>query len=210
MTETARMYGGSLYDLAAEEGLDERILGELDGVTALLNGDAEYLHLLSIPSIPKKERCALLDEAVALFKANPDYLHLLSTPSIPKRERCGLLDEALRDQVHLYVLNFLKILCEKGTLRELSGCARAYRVRYNQAHGILEATATTAVAMTEQQAKSLHEKLEKLTGKTIDLKTKVDPAVLGGIRLDVEGTELDGTVQNRLSALRRDIASVTL
>ena len=36
MTETARMYGGSLYDLAAEEGLDERILGELDGVTALL------------------------------------------------------------------------------------------------------------------------------------------------------------------------------
>ena len=134
MTETARMYGGSLYDLAAEEGLEARILGELD-------------------------------EAVALFKANPDYLHLLSTPSIPKKERCGLLDEALRDQVHLYVLNFLKILCEKGTLRELSGCARAYRVRYNQAHGILEATATTAVAMTEQQAKSLHEKLEKLTGK---------------------------------------------
>ena len=173
MTETARMYGGSLYDLAAEEGLEARILGELD-------------------------------EAVALFKANPDYLHLLSTPSIPKKERCGLLDEALRDQVHLYVLNFLKILCE------LSGCARAYRVRYNQAHGILEATATTAVAMTEQQAKSLHEKLEKLTGKTIDLKTKVDPAVLGGIRLDIEGTELDGTVHSRLSALRRDIASVTL
>ena len=72
MTEIARMYGGSLYDLAAEEGLDERILGELDGVTALLNGDAEYLHLLSIPSIPKKERCALLDEA---FRGQ---VHLLS------------------------------------------------------------------------------------------------------------------------------------
>ena len=115
-----------------------------------------------------------------------------------------------RNLAIIYVLNFLKILCEKGTLRELPGCARAYRVRYNQAHGILEAAATTAVAMTEQQVKSLHEKLEKLTGKTIDLKTKVDPAVLGGIRLDIEGTELDGTVQNRLAALRRDIASVTL
>lgn len=90
MTETARMYGGSLYDLAAEEGLDERILGELDGVTALLNGDAEYLHLLSIPSIPKKERCALLDEA-------------------------------FRGQVHLYVLNFMKLLCEKA----LCGSCRA-------------------------------------------------------------------------------------
>ena len=179
MTEIARMYGGSLYDLAAEEGLETRILEELDAVADILKQDPEYLHLLSIPSIPKKERCALLDEA-------------------------------FRGKVHLYVLNFVKILCEKGTLRELPGCARAYRVRYNQAHGILEAAATTAVAMTEQQVKSLHEKLEKLTGKTIDLKTKVDPAVLGGIRLDIEGTELDGTVQNRLAALRRDIASVTL
>ena len=109
MTETAKMYGGSLYDLAAEEGLETRILGELDEVQQLL-------------------------------KQNPDYLRLLSTPSIPKKERCGLLDEALRGQVHLYVLNFLKILCEKGTLRELSGCARAYRIRYNQAHGITPKT----------------------------------------------------------------------
>ena len=115
MTEIARMYGGSLYDLAAEEGLETRILGELEEVNAL-------------------------------FKANPDYLHLLSIPSIPKKERCGLLDEALRGQVHLYVLNFLKILCEKGTLRELGGCTRAYRIRYNEAHGILEATATSATA----------------------------------------------------------------
>ena len=179
MTETAKMYGGSLYDLAAEEGLETRILGELDEVQQLL-------------------------------KQNPDYLRLLSTPSIPKKERCGLLDEALRGQVHLYVLNFLKILCEKGSLRELSGCARAYRIRYNQAHGILEATAISAVPLTEQQRAALHAKLESLTGKTIDLKTKVDAKVLGGIRLDIEGTELDGTVQNRLAALRRDIASVTL
>ena len=165
MTETAKMYGGSLYDLAAEEGLETRILGELDEVQSLL-------------------------------KQNPDYLRLLSTPSIPKKERCGLLDEALRGQVHLYVLNFLKILCEKGSLRELSGCARAYRIRYNQAHGILEATAISAVPLTEQQRTALHAKL--------------DAKVLGGIRLDIEGTELDGTVQNRLASLRRDIAAVTL
>ena len=179
MTEIARMYGGSLYDLAAEEGLETRILEELDAVADILKQDPEYLHLLSIPSIPKKERCALLDEA-------------------------------FRGKVHLYVLNFVKILCEKGTLRELPGCARAYRVRYNEAHGILEATATTAVAMTEAQEKSLHEKLEKLTGKTIDLKTKVDAKVLGGIRLDIEGTELDGTVRSRLAGLRSSIAAATL
>ena len=179
MTEIAKMYGGSLYDLAAEEGLEERILADVD-------------------------------QAARTLKENADYLRLLSTPSIPKKERCALLDEAFRGQVHLYVLNFLKILCENGTLRELSGCARAFRVRYNEAHGILEATAVSAVALTAAQKKRLHAKLEQATGKTIDLTTKVDPSVLGGIRVDLEGTELDGTVQNRLDALRRGIASAAL
>ena len=179
MTEIARMYGGSLYDLAAEEGLETRILDELD-------------------------------EAAKLIRDDPEYLRLLSTPSIPKKERCALLDEAFRGQVHLYVLNFLKILCEKGTLRELPGCARAYRIRYNAAHGILEATAVTAIAMTAAQTEQLRQKLETITGKKIDLATKIDPSVLGGIRLDIEGTELDGTVQNRLATLRRNIAAATL
>ena len=179
MTEIARMYGGSLYDLAAEEGLETRVLDELD-------------------------------EAAKLIRDDPEYLRLLSTPSIPKKERCALLDEAFRGQVHLYVLNFLKILCENGTLRELPGRARAYRIRYNAAHGILEATAITAIAMTAAQTEQLRQKLETITGKKIDLATKIDPSVLGGIRLDIEGTELDGTVQNRLATLRRNIAAATL
>ena len=179
MTEIARMYGGSLYDLAAEEGLETRVLDELD-------------------------------EAAKLIRDDPEYLRLLSTPSIPKKERCALLDEAFRGQVHLYVLNFLKILCENGTLRELPGCARAYRIRYNAAHGILEGTAITAIAMTAAQTEQLRQKLETITGKKIDLATKIDPSVLGGIRLDIEGTELDGTVQNRLATLRRNIAAATL
>ena len=179
MTELAKRYGGSLYDLAAEEKLTEELLQELQ-------------------------------TAVDSIEAEPQYKRLLATPGVPKKERCALLDEAFRGKVHLYVLNFLKILCEKGTLRELPGCARAFRVKYNQAHGILEATATSAIPMTAEQTERLHEKLEAVTGKKIDLKTKVEPGVLGGIRLDIEGTELDGTVQNRLASLRRSIAGITV
>ena len=179
MTELAKLYGESLYDLAAEETLEVRILEELDGVAACI-------------------------------QAEPDYLRLLSTPSVPKEERCGLLDEAFGGGVHPYVVNFLKLLCREGALRELPGCAAAYRKRYNKAHGILEVTAVSAVALPAEKQAKLREKLAAMTGKTIDLKTKVDAKVLGGIRLDIEGTELDGTVQNRLASLRRDIAAVTL
>ena len=62
----------------------------------------------------------------------------------------------------------------------------------------------------ETNARTSLEELAAMTGKTVHLTTKVDPAVLGGIRLDMEGTRLDGTVQARLDALRRDIAAATL
>ena len=63
MTEIARMYGGSLYDLAAEEGLETRIVGELAEAVALFKASPEYLHLRRDPSITKKARCGLMDEA---------------------------------------------------------------------------------------------------------------------------------------------------
>ncbi len=179
MTETAKRYGGSLYDLAAEEGLEQDILNDVEG-------------------------CA------KIMAENPDYLHLLSMPNLPKKERCGLIDEAFANQVHPYVVNFMKILCENGTLRELRGCAREYRLRYNDAHGIVEATAIAAVPLSEENRAHLEAKLCAMTGKTVQLETKVDPSVLGGIRLDMEGARMDGTVQARLDALRRSIASAVL
>ena len=65
----------------------------------------------------------------------------------------------------------------------------------------------SAVPLTGRQAEALRAKLAALTGKTIALSSRVDPACLGGVRLEVGGTQLDGTVQNRLDALRRRLAA---
>ena len=51
MTETARIYGGSLYDLAAEENLTSEILGQMEQIRTLLRENPEYERLLSEPSI---------------------------------------------------------------------------------------------------------------------------------------------------------------
>lgn len=120
-----------------------------------------------------------------------------------------LLDQAFA-QAHPYLVNFLKILCEAGILPELPACARAYRDRYNQDHNILEVTAVSAVALDESARSRLQEKLQRITGKTITLTEKVDPSVLGGLRLDLGGTRLDGTVQGRLERLRNEISGVVI
>ena len=67
---------------------------------------------------------------------------------------------------------------------------------------------TTAVALTEAQAHALKERLEKISGKTVLLTQKTDSTVLGGIRVELEGKQLDGTVQERLSSLKKKVTEI--
>lgn len=179
MTQTAQTYGESLYELARDEGLGAQVLEELQGVAALL-------------------------------RENPDYLALLSLPSLPKKERCAVLDESLRDRVHPYLLNFLKILVENGTIRQVFGCEEAFRRRYDEDNGILEATAVTAGPLDAALLEKLRARLEAKTGKTVRLETRVDPAVLGGVRLELEGERLDGTVRGRLREMQAILRDTVL
>ena len=136
------------------------------------------------------------------FRAEPDFIRLLSSPNLSKAERCQILDQSFRSKVHPYVLNFLKILTEKSYMRHFSDCCDAYTESYNADNGILSVTAVTAVALSAAQSEKLAQKLTKLTGKEILLRNRIDPSILGGIRLDYDGRRVDDTLAHRLDAIR--------
>ena len=136
------------------------------------------------------------------FQQEPDFIRLLSSPNLTKAERCQILDDSFRGSVHRYVLNFLKILTEKGYMRYFSDCCDAFMEHYDQDNGILRVNAVTAVALTPEQADKLTQKLTRITGKEIALRNRIDPAVYGGVRLDYDGQRLDDTVSHRLDAIR--------
>lgn len=136
-----------------------------------------------------------------LFRDQPDFIRLLCNMSLAKEERTAILDGALRGQVHPYVLNFLKILCERGALHEFEGCVSAFTALYNQAHGIVEASVTTGVPLEAEQRTRLIDKLSVMTGKRIVLSEKVDPGVVGGVMLEMNGKRYDNTLRHRLEAI---------
>lgn len=157
-------------------------------------------------SLTKEESCSerVLQELSALnesFGQEPKFLRLLSAPNLSKEERCGILEESFRGKVHPYVLNFLKILTEKGYMQRFSDCCKEYRQAYNEDHGILEVFAYTAIPLTVDQKERLSQKLQAVTGKTIDLCNRVDPGCLGGVRLDYDGKRVDDTVSHRLNSI---------
>ena len=179
MTETARVYGGSLYELAQEEHLEEEILSEMK-------------------------------EIRALFRENPEYPRLLSEPSIPRKERIGLIDAAFGSQAEPYLVNFIKLLCEKNLLREFGGCQEAFQRRYFAAHNIAEAVVTSAASLSKEQEELLKKKLETMSGKTVVMELKTDPSVLAGVRVELDGKLFDGTVKGRLAELSRRISDTVV
>ena len=155
----------------------------------------------------------ILEELAVLktvFAENLQYSKLLSAPDLPKQERCGILDEAFRGKVHPYVLNFLKILTEKGYIRQFPLCCDAYRSFYNEDNGILVVKAVSAVALSDEQIRKLTAKLEATTGKQIDLQCSVDAASLGGLRLNYDGKQVDGTVKTKLDSIGKLLKNTVL
>ena len=155
----------------------------------------------------------ILDELSVLaqsFRAEPDFIRLLCTPNLSVQERCNILDDSFRGKVQPYVLNFLKILTEKGYMRHFFDCCKAYEESYNRDNGILPVTAVTAVSLNPAQTEKLTAKLCQITGKQVKLLNRVDPEVLGGVRLDYDGKQLDDTVSHRLDAVRSLLKSTVL
>ena len=166
-------------------------------------------------SLARAERLskAILAELKTLnisFSQEPDFARRRSAPNLSKEERCRIVDQCFRGKVHPYVLNFLKILTEKGYVRHFSDCCKAYQRRFNADNGILPVTAVTAIRMTKEQSEKLTQKLASITGKQIELTNKVDPNCLGGVRLDYDGKCVDDTVQHRLDAVRNLLKNTVL
>ena len=146
----------------------------------------------------------LLQEMDALeqaFAAEPDFLRLLAAPNIDKRERCQTVDDLFRGKVHPYMLNFLKLLTEKGYARYFDDCCQVFRQLYDRDNGILRVSAVTAVPLNQQQSEKMTEKLSAITGKTVMLTNTVEPACLGGVRLRYDGVQVDDTIRNRLMSV---------
>lgn len=180
MTEAGSVYGQAIYDLATSEGLGKTILDQLNVL----------------------DHCFTVEE--------PRYLKLLGTHDLTKQERCQILDDGFRGKVHPYVLNLMKILTEKGYIRHFSDCVDAYRESWYRDNGILLVKAVTAAPLTMDQLQRLTKKLSSLTGKTIELRHRIDPNVIGGIRLDYDGKRLDDTVSHRLEAVRAMLKNTVL
>ena len=103
-------------------------------------------------------------------------------------------------------LNFLELLAERHRMPAIFRIRRAYDALWREENKLLPVTVTSAVELDEGLVGGLGKRIEEQTGKKVELTSKVDPDVLGGLVLQVGNMVLDASIRNRLEQLRKQVA----
>lgn len=104
------------------------------------------------------------------------------------------------------LLNFLELLIEKQRMPEIFRVRRHFEELWKEENRRLEVTVTSAVELDPSVVEKVGEEIERQTGQTVELASRVDAEIIGGLVLQVGNKVLDASIRTRLEKLRKSVA----
>lgn len=150
------------------------------------------------------EADSLLEELQGLVEyldRNPELERFLASPLVEDEDRGKVLEKAFRGKTSDLLLDSLQVINRKSRLSLLRGIVEGYRTGHRKLRGLVEARVRTAVPLSEALRARVRESVARHTGHQPVLIEKVDPALIGGIVIEVGDEKIDGSVSNKLREL---------
>jgi len=171
-TEVGDRYAQALFDLALETG-------RLDAVRADL----------------KSLKAAWIESA--------DLRRLATSPVVTADDQGkGLTAIAAKAKFDKTTTNFLGLLAQNGRARDLPGVIAGFEARYAKHTGVVAAEVVSAQALDARQVAAITAALSKSLGKAPELTTRVDPAILGGLKVKVGSKLFDASLKTKLDQMK--------
>ncbi len=149
-----------------------------------------------------------LDAVAKLVAANADLKRFVDSPLVLPRKKAEVMDAILgQAKASANLRNFFKVVAEAGRLNLLGTLSSVFHELVDERAGIVVAQVASAQELTEAQKKALEASLTKRTGKTVRLKLTQDPALLGGVKVQLGSTVLDASLQGQLRLLKNQLLS---
>ena len=145
-----------------------------------------------------------LHEFLRAVEEVPALRALLQNPEIDTRQRTEALRAVLADADEL-VRNFLLLVTEKGRAHELPEIVVEFDALVAREEGILDVELTTAVELSDEEARSILDRIGSVSERKLRATRKVDPRLIGGFVLQAGSHRVDASVRSRLELLRRQL-----
>jgi F-type H+-transporting ATPase subunit delta len=139
--------------------------------------------------------------------SDSELQRVLTNPAFAVDSRKRILSQVAHAQaLSPLTLQFLSLLLERDRLGHLPGVVSSYQRLVNQAKGRVEGKVTGASPLEADHLERLRGMLRAISGKEVVLHQETDPALLGGLRVELEGKVYDGSVSTQLAKMRQRMA----
>lgn len=135
-----------------------------------------------------------------------ELAEVFASPDVDPAVRRGIVED-LTEGAHPLVRNFLLVLLERGRMPDLPDIERAFSARVTEAEGRIDVHAITAIPLPEDLRQLIRRRIEEKTGRQVELSESVDPEIIGGLVLEVEGAVVDASLRHRLATLGASMRS---
>jgi F-type H+-transporting ATPase subunit delta len=143
-----------------------------------------------------------------LLEQHPDLQKALTSPAVPAAGKRGIVgDLATRLQTAPQLGKLLGLLADRDDLAVLPDLVATYRERLLEYRQVVRAEVTTAEPLTPEKSTQLQQRLATITGRTVTMRTKVDPALIGGAVARVGSTVYDGSIATQLERIRERLST---
>lgn len=149
-----------------------------------------------------REQLAQVEEAIAGDRGLATFFF---SPYFSIEEKKEGLHKAVQGADET-LMNFLELLLEKHRMPVIHRIRREYDGLWRAENQMLPVQVTSAVELDEQTVRDLGERIGESTGRKVDLTSRVDEGIIGGIVLRVGNSILDASIRNRLEQLRKQVA----
>jgi len=136
----------------------------------------------------------------------PELRAFLRNPQIDPAGKADVLGQVAAGADEL-VRNFVELVADKGRAGELQEISSELDALVAQAQNRLTVELTTAHELSDPEAKSIVQQIEKASGRKVEASRTVDPDLIGGIVLRIGSHLADGSVRGRLERLRHELAT---
>ena len=145
-----------------------------------------------------------LGEFADALSESRDLQTFLFSPYFSTQEKEEGLDKALSGADQTFE-NFLRLLIEKHRMPVLFRIRSNYDRLWEDANQLLPVQVTSAVELDNDIVKQIGDRISEQTDRKVDLTTRVEPEILGGLVLQVGNSVLDASIRNRLDQLRKQV-----
>jgi F-type H+-transporting ATPase subunit delta len=146
-----------------------------------------------------------LAQFVDALRDNPDLQIFFFSPYLSSAEKADGLKKAVSG-AEPELINFLELLVEKHRMPVIYRIRRQFDALWAKENKRLGVTVTSAVELDPEIVKRIGSEIEEQTGNTVELRSEVDPDILGGLVVQVGNMVLDTSIRNRLEKLRKSVA----